>query len=302
MANAYLDGLRKFAANSMANQAAGKPTQYTSTAQRGGGAIVQSPPAPALGPQLNIPNFGAKPNPAPAPTQAFAKPPPTINPQQSQQTVLPSVNWGSNAGQPRPGNSPYASQPWQPAFGLQNYPQTNFEVSDNALRPPSAYPQMQNYPPQMRPPSAYPQMQSYPQPWQVGAQKPPQVSGTPPWMQFAQRPNYMQQSSMYQKQSLNPYNLPTQQMVRPMSPGQSYDSFMGAWQNPLASQIANSPSWRPPVQTPNIPAIPAFPTYQGLPSPWANQQPPTQMPQVQQPQVQQPPMYPPQYSHLRSWR
>lgn len=234
MANAYQDALRQFATNSQRDQALGRPTQMSST-----GLARANPPLPA-----------APVRPTPTPTPVPSQPP--QNPYQ--------VGWGSNAGQPRPGNAPYAQQPWQPAYGNMQNP----------------YQQQQpwTYPPQMRPQSAYPQTPQQPnpyryqqpttQPWQTGNQQAPNVSGMPGWYGQLQQPNYQRQ--------FDPYSLPTQGMVRPMSPGQSYDSFMGAWQNPMAGMIAQQPNWRQSPAMPSIPQIPNMPQYQGPPNPWAQQQ------------------------------
>lgn len=278
MANAYQDALRQFATNSQRDQALGRPTQMSST-----GLARANPPLPpvtAMPPRPGTPNSpGNKPwndmittgqerfgpvaslppttsAPVVATGNSWQKP---NTPGQPQQNPY-QVGWGSSAGQPRPGNAPYAQQPWQPAYGNMQNP----------------YQQQQpwTYPPQMRPQSAYPQTPQQPnpyryqqpttQPWQTGNQQAPNVSGMPGWYGQLQQPNYQRQ--------FDPYSLPTQGMVRPMSPGQSYDSFMGAWQNPMAGMIAQQPNWRQSPAMPSIPQIPNMPQYQGPPNPWAQQQ------------------------------
>lgn len=276
--NAYQDALRQFAANSLRDQALGRPTQMSST------GLAQKYPA--------LPNAPVtKPQPIASKTPA---------PSQPQPVTTPNVGWGSNAGQPRPGNTPYPQQPWQPAYGNpQQYQQ------GMGQQPPQ---QAWNYPPQVRPQQArqqtpYQYQQQGAQPWQTGNQYAPNVSGMPGWANQVQRPNYQQQ--------FNPYSLPTQQMVRPMSPGQSHDSFMGAYQNPLAGQIANKPTWRQSPAMPVIPQIPAMPAYQGAPNPWAQPQQWQRPQQSQQPQgtqggpirVTQPPLqYDPNRFAPYSWQ
>lgn len=259
MANAYQDALRQFATNSQRDQALGRPTQMSST-----GLARANPPLPA-----------APVRPTPTPTPVPSQPP--QNPYQ--------VGWGSNAGQPRPGNTPYPQQPRQPAY--DNTPLSGYDVgmgmpqgprlARGGMQPPNMSSTGGNmgqqrgyssYPPQIRPnqpqqqPFQFQQQGAYP--WQSGNQQAPNVFGMPGWATQVQRPNYQQQ--------FNPYSLPTQQMVRPMSPGQSYDSFMGAWQNPMAGMIAQQPNWRQSPAMPSIPQIPNMPQYQGPPNPWAQQQ------------------------------